>query len=177
MTDFSLQLETERLLLRPATLDDAEFFYRIMNTEGWLEHIGDRGIRSIEDAKKHIHDNVWQSYQDRNIGMMVVCNNTPELQSNEALEPIGLCGLLRRPSLEHFDIGYAFLPTAGGKGYAIEAAKSIYQYGKDTLGIDTIVAITSPENERSGRLLEKLGMRFQKEITLSDSGEKARYYL
>ncbi|WP_299772056.1 GNAT family N-acetyltransferase [uncultured Pseudoteredinibacter sp.] len=165
----NLPMATERLTIRQATLDDARFFLELMTSKGWLENIGDRGIYQLSDAQAHIQNNVHQSYLENGFGMYVVCDC-----NNKA---IGSVGFIDRPTLEHVDIGYAFLADAGGKGYAIEACRAIYQFGVEQLKIKPIVAITSPHNVRSGNILLKLGFQRSDDICLSDSGETVHYYI
>lgn len=162
-------LNTERTTIRQATMADAAFFLELMTSEGWLENIGDRGIYTLADAQAHIKNNVLKSYQDNGFGMYVICDS-----QNDA---IGSVGFIDRPTLEHVDIGYAFLPKAFGQGYAIEASRCVYQYGVEQLGIKPVVAITSAHNERSGNLLLKLGFQRLEDICLPDSGESVHYYV
>lgn len=166
----TIVLESTRLQLREAALSDAPFFYSIMNSPGWLEGIGDRGIHDLACAKIHIRDNLIQNYRKLGIGMYVVCTkDEPEL-------PIGLCGLIKRDGLEDIDIGFAFTQESAGHGYALEAAQSVMAHGKNTLKLEKIVAITSQTNWRSARLLESLGMSFQKNIQLKPDDESIRLF-
>lgn len=149
-------LMTERLHIRPATLDDAAFIYELLNAPKFKQHIGDKNIRSLDDARNYIQSRLLDSYQNLGFGMFIVT-----LNNNHT--PIGMCGFLKRPELEYEDIGYAFLPQYEGKGFALEAAKTCLD-NTHTYGIEKVGAIVSPENKGSIRLLEKMGMKFQKQL-------------
>lgn len=163
-------LQTERLALREIESSDALFVYELMTDPSWLEGIGDRGIRHIQDARDHIHNNLQKSYRDNGYGMYVV---TLKTQPETAL---GLCGLINRPTLDDVDIGYALFPAYTGKGYAFEAAQAVLNFGKKQLQLEKIVAITSTTNESSGRLLERLGMQSRGLITLAGDNEQTRLF-
>lgn len=151
-------LETDRLALRLAGADDAGFMFELMNDPGWLEHIGDRGIRSIEDARNYIVDRLQSQYLRLGYGLHLV-----ELKDPPA--PIGLCGLVKRDWLDDVDLGFAFLPQFRGQGYALEAAAATLGHAREVLGLARIVAIVSPANHASIRLLERLGLRFERRVT------------
>lgn len=154
-------LKTKRLKLRELTKGDAAFVLKLMNDPLWLRFIGDRHIRTIEDAENHILQKMIPNYAALGFGFYLV-----ELKDNHA--PIGICGLVKRPFLDHIDIGFAFLPEYHGRGYAFESAFAVLNFAKNDLGIDHIVAITDPENTRSIKLLEKLGLRYSKTIRFGD---------
>ena len=90
--------------------------------------------------------------------------------------PIGICGLIKRDSLEDVDIGFAFLPEYWGRGYAYEAASAVMAYGGNALRLKRIVAVTSVDNDSSARLLEKLGLRFEGMVKLSNDSEEVRLF-
>lgn len=148
-------LNSERLELIPLTLDDAPFILRLVNEPSWIEHIGDKGVRNLEDAQQYLINGPLKSYKELGTGLLLVIRK-------EDNSKMGLCGLLKRETLNHPDIGYAFLPEFTGKGYAIEAAKATLDFAKNVMQFKQILAITSPGNERSIHLLEKLGMHFEK---------------
>lgn len=150
-------IETNRLILRKLTLDDAEFMLRLLNDEAWHRYIGDRGIRTVEGARDYIVNGPMESYERLGFGLFLT-----ELKEDST--PIGLCGLIKRDSLTDVDIGFAFLPEFRGRGYAYEAAAATLEYGRTTLGLERIVAITTIDNERSGHLLEKIGMKLEGHI-------------
>ena len=155
----SIITTTERLTLREFTTDDAPFILKLVNEPAWLQFIGDKGVRTIEDAIGYILNGPAKSYRDNGFGLWLV-----SLQQEGT--PIGMCGLIKREALTHVDIGFAFLPAHGGKGYALEAATATQEYAKVKLGLKRILAITNQDNARSIKLLEKLGLQFEKLITL-----------
>ena len=162
-------IETERLTLRHLSTEDAEFILALLNDPSFLRFIGDKGVRTLDDARKYITSGPMEMYARLGFGLYLV-----ELK-DEGI-PIGLCGLIKRDGLDDVDIGFAFLPEFRAKGYACEAAEATMDYGKDVLGLRRIVAITSPDNEASGRLLEKLGLRFERMIRLREGDEELRLF-
>jgi RimJ/RimL family protein N-acetyltransferase len=162
-------LETNRLVLRWLTIDDAEFIFDLLNQASFLHYIGDKGIRTIEDARKYILTGPIASYERFGFGLYLA-----ELKQTQI--SIGICGLLKRESLEDVDVGFAFLPQFWGQGYAFESAAAVLKYGRDALGLDRIVAITSPDNQASIRVLNKLGFNFQRMIRLSQNAPEIRLF-
>ena len=154
-------LETERLLLRQFSIDDADFILRLLNEPSFIQNIGDRGVRTLEDARSYILRVPIASYERNGFGLYLVI-------LTETGTSIGMCGLIKREALEDVDIGYAFLPEYWSKGYAIEAAMAVKEYARDGIGLRRLVAITDPENLASIRVLEKLGLRFETMIRLSE---------
>jgi RimJ/RimL family protein N-acetyltransferase len=146
-------LQTERLKIRKLNLDDAHFIVQLLNSPGWLNYIGDRGVRTEEDAIGYLQNGPMLSYEKNGFGLYLV-------ELLETGDPIGMCGILKRDSLEHPDLGFAFLPEFMGKGYAYEAANAVVKYAKGQLRIETLLAITMPENLTSIKLLEKVGMKY-----------------
>lgn len=146
-------IETTRLSLRLFTEHDAPFVLELLNSPGWLRFIGDRGIRSIEDASVYIESRITSCYDTFGFGMYLV-----ELTNQK--KAIGMCGLLKREVLDNVDIGFAFLPEYNGKGYALEAAAAVIDYARETLHLENIVAITDSDNIASQNLLRKLNMNF-----------------
>jgi ribosomal-protein-alanine N-acetyltransferase len=153
-------LETERLLLRQLSTEDAGFILQLLNEPSFIRNIGDRGVRTIESANSYILNGPVASYAKNGFGLYLV-------KLKETDESIGMCGLIRRDMLEDVDIGYAFLPKFWSKGYAIESAQAVKEYAKNTIGLNRIVAIVDPENQGSIRVLEKIGLQFEKMIRLS----------
>lgn len=149
-----LALETSRLRLRPLTLDDATFILRLLNEPSWLRFIGDKGVRNLDDARNYLRKGPLDLYARFGFGPLAV-----EVKAEQAL--IGCCGLLKRDTLPDVDIGFAYLPTYWGKGYALEAATAVLADARATLGITRVLAITHPENAASSKLLERLGLKFQ----------------
>jgi RimJ/RimL family protein N-acetyltransferase len=158
-------LETERLLLRRFTITDTTFIIELVNSPGWLTFIGDRNLKTEEQAKKYLQNGPLKSYEINGFGLYLV-----ELKSNRL--PIGMCGILKRDNLENPDIGFAFLPEYMGRGFAFEIANATMTYAKDMLKLPVIFAITIPGNKRSINLLEKIGLTFSKTIDLKDTGEQ-----
>jgi RimJ/RimL family protein N-acetyltransferase len=162
----SMQTEyvSERLSLRKLSVNDAEFIFDLVNQPSWLKYIGDRNVHSIEDAVGYIEKGPMTMYQQYGFGLFLV-----QLRENEM--PIGLCGILKRDTLEHPDIGFAFLPSIWGKGYAFEAAHATLQYAKEVHQFEQVLAITTQDNMSSIKLLNKLGMQFERLIQLSPEDE------
>jgi RimJ/RimL family protein N-acetyltransferase len=162
-------LETERLVLREATEDDAPFMLELLNSRGFIEGIADRGVRTLDAARAYIRERVLSQYAEHGFGMWLV------VPKGEA-EPAGLAGLVKRDVLEHVDIGYAFLERAWGRGYAQEAAAAVLAHAQSALGLPTIVAITNPDNRASQRVLEKIGLRFVEIRELAGWDEPSAYF-
>ena len=162
-------VETRRLVLRRPGASDADFFLELLNDPGFLEHIGDRGIRSLDAARGYIETAVLSSYQRHGYGMCVV-----EVKATGARA--GLCGLVRRDWLDHTDLGYAFLPAFRGLGYAEESAAAVLADANARLGIGRLLAIVSPSNPRSISLLAKLGFASAGEVTAPGESKSLRLY-
>ena len=154
-------LETERLLLRQLSSEDAEFILELLNGPSFIRNIGDRGVRTIEAAKSYILNGPVASYAKNGFGLYLV-------KLKETNESIGMCGLIKRDTLEDVDIGYAFLPRFWSKGFAVEAAQATKEYAKRVIGLNRIVAIVDPTNDGSIRVLEKIGLKFEKIVKLSE---------
>lgn len=161
-------LETQRLTLRQFIDEDAGFIVELVNTPGWLEFIGDRNIHTEEDAINYLQNGPIKSYCENGFGSSMV-----ELKDGT---PIGMCGILKRESLENPDIGFAFLPAYMGKGYALEIANATLHHAKHQLKLTTICAITNPGNVRSIGLLEKIGLRSVKTIPSPTDGTELLLY-
>lgn len=162
-------LETERLYMRPAHVKDAPFVLELLNTPKWLSYIGDRNVHTEEDAEQYITSKMLPQFEEKQFGNYMVIRK-------EDHKIIGCCGLYDREGIEGVDIGFAFLPLYEGKGYAFESASKVMQYGKEIHGIVSVSGITVKENIASQRLLEKLGLRFIKMITLSNETEAVMLY-
>jgi RimJ/RimL family protein N-acetyltransferase len=162
-------LETRRLVLRELTLDDAPFILRLLNDPAWLRFIGDRGVRTVDDAHGYLENGPLKMYRERGFGLWLV-----ELKPDAT--PVGICGLLKRETLSDVDLGFAFLPEFRGRGYGYEAAAATLAHGRNAIGLNRIVAVTAPDNTRSIALLEKLGLRFEKTVRLKSDGPETRLY-
>lgn len=154
-------LETDRLRLRKLSTDDAGFILQLLNEPSFIRNIGDKGVRTLEDARGYILNGPMANYEKLGFGMYLV-----ELKESGA--PAGICGLIKRDVLEYIDVGYAFLPEFWARGYAIESASAILSYARDVIGSKRILAVTEPDNDRSIHLLEKVGFRFERMARLSD---------
>lgn len=150
---------TERLLIRTFDTSDAPFILELLNEPAWLRFIGDKQVRSIDDAINYIHNVPLKSYRDNGFGLWKV-------ERKDTHESIGMCGLIRREALQHEDIGFAFLAAHNGKGYASEAATAVIGYAREPLELTKLLAIANDDNDRSIRLLEKLGFSYQRHITM-----------
>ena len=162
-------LETEHLILRRFTVEDGEFILELLNDPSWVRFIGDKGVKTLDAAREYILKSLVAMYERLGFGLYLT-----ELKAESV--PIGMCGLIKRDSLEDVDIGFAFLPKFRGKGYAYESAAAVMAYGKKILGLNRIVAITSPDNYGSARLLEKLGFNFERMVKLSDDSGEVRLF-
>ncbi len=162
-------LETERLVLRKLSLDDAAFVLALLNDSAFLRFIGDKKVRTLADARQYISEGPQESYQRHGFGLWLV-----SLKSQDT--SIGICGLIKRDTLADVDIGFAFLPEYRSQGYAFEAASATSEYAFKELGLKRLVAITIPENAGSIRLLEKIGLSFDRMIKLTaDAAELLLY--
>lgn len=150
-------LETERLNLRHLTINDAPFIFELLNDPSFIQNIGDRGVRTIDNACTYILNGPVASYKRFGFGLFLV-----ELKDRGV--SIGMCGLIKRDSLVDVDIGFAFLPRFWGLGYAFESASAVMTYGREVLGLNRIVAIVSPDNIDSIKVLQKIGLTFERMI-------------
>ncbi len=162
-------LETERLILRKLSTNDAEFVLELLNEPSFLRYIGDRGVRDLEEAKQYILNRLVTSYERNGFGLYLV-------ELRESRIPIGISGLVKRDTLPDPDIGFAYLPAYWSKGYAVESAAAVMNYAREVLGLTRIVAITSLDNEASAKLLGKIGLRFERLIKLSEDAEEVKLF-
>jgi len=161
--------QTERLLLRWLDPGDSAFILELVNDPSWMRYIGDKGVKTIQDAKRYIENGPVEMYQRLGFGLYMV-----DLKENGV--PIGICGLIKRDALPDVDLGFAFLPRFWGNGYAFESASAVMSYGREALGLSRIVAILSQDNHRSAKLLEKLGFRFDSTVSLQPGGDQLMLY-
>lgn len=150
-----LTLQTERLLLRPFTTDDAPFVLTLLNEPSFLRFIGDKKVRNLEDARRYLLNGPIASYNVHGFSILLV-----ELKDSQT--PIGMCGLIKREELPAPDIGFAFLPDYWRQGFAFEAATRIMNDARERLKLTTILAIVNPDNDASIKLLQRLGLRFER---------------
>ena len=162
-------LETERLALREITTHDAEFLLRLLNEQSFIQNIGDRNVRTIEDACNYALNGPIASYEQHGFGLYLV-------ELKETREPIGISGLVKRDSLPDADIGFAFLPDYWRRGYAVESAQAVRQYALDVLGLKRFLAIVNPANAGSIRVLEKIGLGYDRMIRVTPEAPEICLY-
>ena len=162
-------IETERLRLREFNSTDGELIFELLNSQGWLKYIGSRSIATIDDAVNYIETKLQKGYRESGFGFYLV-----ELKATGV--KTGMCGLVKREGLDDVDIGFALLPQYENKGYAYESSMAVIQYAKNKLKINKLAAITMPSNLTSVKLLEKLGMKFDKKISLPGDPEELFLY-
>ena len=162
-------LETSRLRLRRLSVDDADFILKLLNEPSFIENIGDRGVRTIEDARAYVLNGPVASYEKHGFGLWMV-------EAKQSGARIGICGLLKREVLEDVDIGYALLPEFWSRGYALESASAVLSYARDALGLKRVLAVVSPDNQSSIRLLEKIGFEFEKMVSLSENAAEIKLF-
>ena len=165
----AFRLQTERLVLRRLTLDDADLMLAVWNDPGFIRNVGDRGVRTLEQAREAMRTGALQLYADYGYGPYAVT-------TKQDGERIGICGLFRRENLEHPDIGFAILPDYRGRGLAAEAAFAVRDHALDDLALDDLTAIVSPDNAPSIALIEKLGLTFDRMITMPGDEHAIRLY-
>jgi RimJ/RimL family protein N-acetyltransferase len=156
---------TPRLALRELTLEDAPFVLRLLNDPSFLRYIGDRGVRDLDDARRYISRGMIESYRSHGYGLWLV----EALESHR--QPMGLCGLVSREGLPAPDIGFAFLPQWWSRGYAYEAASAVMAHARREWGLGRVLAIASPQNASSLRLLRKLGFEYERDVLMPGDAE------
>ena len=163
-------LETDRLDLRLLDAADAPFYLHLVNQPSWLRYIGNRGVHTLEQAQLAISQGPRTMHERFGFCLYLV-------EIRDGGIAAGICGLIKRDTLDDVDIGFAFLDEHCGKGYAYEAASAVLEYGRRKLGMKRIVAITAPDNAQSIRLVEKLGLQFDRQLILNDDGSPTNLYL
>lgn len=163
-------LETQRLRLRPLGADDAAFILELLNEPAWGRFIGDRGVRTLDDARAYIAAGPVAMYASHGFGLGAV-----EVKATGV--PIGICGLIKRDTLPDVDLGFALLERFWGHGYAHEIAAMVLAHGRTTLKLPRILAITAPDNVRSVQLLGKLGFRFSGMVRLDETKPESRLFV
>lgn len=148
-------LQTERLVIRQLTGDDAPFILTLLNEPSFLRYIGDKNVRTLEDARQYIRTGPAASYERHGFGLCLV-------QLKDTLTPVGMCGLLKRDDLPAPDIGFAFVPDFWNKGLAFEAANAVLNDARERLKLTRVLAIVNPDNDASIKLLQKLGLSFER---------------
>jgi [ribosomal protein S5]-alanine N-acetyltransferase len=163
-------IETARLRLRWLRAEDAAFILDLQTDPDFIANIGDRGVHDLESARRYIEEGPGASYQRCGFGLYLV-----ELKETAAV--LGMCGLLRRDSHPDVEIGFALLPQARRRGYALEAATATLQFGLSSLGLRRIVAITAPQNAASIRILERAGFKFERLVHFAPGGAESRLFV
>jgi [ribosomal protein S5]-alanine N-acetyltransferase len=169
MPNIVTSIKTKRLTLRAFTLDDAPFIHELLNDPDWIRFIGDRGIHTLDDARRQISEKYMAAYARDGFGLMLVSRNSDGAS-------VGMCGLIRRVGLDDVDIGFAFLPRYRGQGIALEAARAALAHGRDVLKLTRVVGITLPANVASISLMEKIGLTFESQVTLPNDPETLHLY-
>ena len=162
-------LETDRLRLRRLSVDDAEFILRLLNEPSFIQNIGDRGVRTIDDARAYILKGPIASYEKFGFGLWLI-------EEKGTGAPVGICGLLKRDVLEDVDIGYALLPEFWSQGYALESASAVVSYAGEKLGLKRVAAVTNSDNKSSIRLLEKMGFQYERMVRLSADAPEIKLF-
>ncbi|HEA21495.1 hypothetical protein LCGC14_1095450 [marine sediment metagenome] len=166
---FHTTFKTERLIIRPTSEEDAEFIFKLMNTQQWQEYIGDRNIKSVEIAETYVKSKILPQFARLGYGNYTIIRNSDKAK-------IGTCGLFDREGLNGIDIGFAFLPEYGKLGFAFEAAERIIIAGFTDFGLKTILAITTEDNSSSQKLLTKLGLEAVGTTELPNDSKKLLLY-
>ena len=161
--------ETERTILRRLTADDAAFILDLVNQPSFLANIGDKGVRTLDDAREFIEHGHWRKDQPPGHGQFLV-----ELKPERT--PIGVCGILYRPQLDVTDFGCAFLPEYWRQGFAVETIAAVIEYGRSILGLEKIVGLTAPHNQASIGILTKLGMTYERTVKMTDDDSGTLLY-
>jgi len=164
-----LIVETSRLILRHIAVQDATFILALLNDSSFLQYVGDKQVRNLESAQNYILEGPVASYQTFGYGLYLV-------ELIDTGEPIGICGVIKRDFLDHADLGFALMPGYRGNGYAFESALATVDFARDKLRLTQIIAITDPGNVNSIKLLEKLGMTFDKRLELPGADKQLNLY-
>ncbi|EJT3519463.1 GNAT family N-acetyltransferase [Vibrio parahaemolyticus] len=162
-------LTTERLILRLVSVDDAPFILDLYNHPDFYRFVGDKQMRTDYEAARYIKENMLRMEEKKGVSLLVV-------EDKQTKQPLGICGLVKRDTLIAYDIGYGFLPSAYGQGFAIEAAKAVIEYAKQAMQLSQLVAITNNDNIRSISLLKKLGFEFERVEQQYDNGRTLELY-
>ncbi len=164
-----VSLETDRLFLKPMSIDEADFILELYNSPNFIRFIGDRNIKSIQDAEQYILSKFLPQFERLGYGNFLI-------QLKSTGQKIGGVGIFEREGLEVQDIGFSFLPEFEGKGYGFEASKKLLEMSFSAFGLKKISAITSQENRASRKLIKKLGFTYRSTVQLLGDKEELRYY-
>lgn len=163
-----LILSTERLHLREFDEGDAGFIHALLTDPAWIANIGDRGIRSEEDARSYIRERLVENYRRLGFGFWAMARRDDG-------ELVGMCGLTQRDNLPAPDIGYALLPAYRGFGYAREAAAACLQHAREALGMRCVLATTAPGNAASAKVLTSIGLQPEGRVHSEQFGESCLF--
>jgi len=163
-------ISTQRLLVRPITIDDAPFILTLLNEPSFLRYIGDKQVRTVEDARQYILNGPVASYERHGFGLCL-------MELKELHTPVGMCGILKRDGLPDPDIGFALIPDFWNKGLAFEAATAVLKDARERLKLNRILAITSLDNDASINLLERLGFRFERVMQLTPESDPVKLFV
>jgi ribosomal-protein-alanine N-acetyltransferase len=161
--------ETDRLILKPTTLVDAEFIRSLYNSPKWIEFIGDRQLKTVKDAQNYIQTKLMPQMEQLGYGTYTIIRKSDG-------EKVGSCGLYDREGVKGIDIGFALLPDFERKGYAYESVNSLKEIGFNDFKLNQISGITSKKNKASQDLLMKIGLNFEKKITLPNQTQEILLY-
>ena len=163
------ELETSRLVLRRLQFDDAPFLVQLLNEPSFIANIGDRGVRNVEDAHRYLREGPMSMYERFGFGLWHTSRKSDGAS-------VGMCGLLKRDTLPDVDVGYAFLPAYWGQGFAFEAAEAVVAHGRRKFGLNRVIGVVSQGNAGSIRVLEKLGMSFERLHSMRPGEPDVRLY-
>jgi RimJ/RimL family protein N-acetyltransferase len=161
--------QTERLRIRWLDAGDSAFILELVNEPLWIRYIGDKGVNTLQDARRYIENGPMAMYERVGFGLYLV-------ELKETAERVGICGLIKRETLKDVDLGFAFLPRFWGRGYAFESAFAVMCHGRKVLDLRRVVAVLSPDNHRSSKLLERLGFRFEGTVRLQPNDDELELY-
>jgi RimJ/RimL family protein N-acetyltransferase len=162
-------LNTERLILSQLSYGDCKFIHELVNEPAFKRYIGDKKVASLEDARKYLKNGPIGSYEQHGFGMFLV-------RTKDSREPIGICGLVKREEFASPDLGFAFLRRFWARGYALESALAIVEYAIEQLELPRIIAIVDPKNSASVRLIEKLGLGFERMVRMKGDSFDIQMY-
>lgn len=163
-------IDTERLTLRHLDPDaDAEFVLRLLNEPSFLRHIGDRGVRTLDDARAYVANGPAASYARHGFGLYLVTRRADGAK-------VGICGLVKRDALEDVDVGFSLLPEHWSQGYALEAARAVAEHARRDCGLARLAGVVNPDNAASIRVLERLGMTLERTVRLADDAPEILLY-
>lgn len=162
-------IECERLDLGLLRSDDAPFILELLNEPDFVRCIGDKGVRTLADAREYLDQGPLDSYRRHGFGLYLVTLRGPGT-------PIGICGLVKRDGLADVDLGFALLRRYWSSGFATESAAAVLRHGRERLGLGRIVAIAAPDNARSMAALGRIGLRFEGRIRLVEGGPELNLF-